>query len=292
MERFTWEHLPETTHRAFEREFGKVHTTSTTPAGLTVGVAARVETADTTVFVKAVPRRSPAFLDYARERAVGQAIATTVPAPRLLWSHQDSWLTLVFEYIPGRQVDLSRDADAVMAALRTMREPLRSSPVAELRPITHKLDVFLAGARETVVSELQLLDHRDSYRVVLDDADLADFQGTALVHADPAASNLIHDGTSVWVVDWALSSVGAPWVDVALLIPPLIAAGYSPPNAQAWAEEHPDWAEAPTRAVDLLAVTRMLFLLGKIHAGPSWLAHGRRKALPAHQAWARYRLGV
>ncbi|OLT27417.1 hypothetical protein BJF83_02345 [Nocardiopsis sp. CNR-923] len=290
MRRFTWAHLPDPAKTAFEAEFGRVRHTTTTPPGLTIGIASRVETERHTVFVKAVPIRSPALPGYRRERAVAEALPAGVPAPRILWVCEGGWLTLVFEYVEGRHVDLASDALAVMRTLTDMRDRLDPSPVPGMRSIDEKLSAFLAAARAALDGPAEEIADVDAYADVVERADLAAFTGTALLHADLTSGNLIHDGDRVWVLDWALSSLGAPWVDVALMVPRLTEAGFSPPEAERWASEHPDWRTAPAHALDLLAVLRPLFLVEKIRTGPSWLADGRREALRSHEAWARHRL--
>lgn len=292
MERFSWSRLPEPARCAFEAEFGRVRAVTTTPPGLSVGIASRVEAEHATVFVKALPLRSPALPDLEREHAVARVLPTAVPAPRLRWSSRGSWLALAFDHIDGRHVDLSRDATAVMAALSAMCEVLRPAPLAGLRPIGEKFGAMLDAARAGAHHPAERSAEAAAFRAVLEGADLEGFAGDSLLHADPAVSNLLTDGTGVYLVDWALTSRGAAWVDAALLIPGLIRAGHSPARAEAWARTHPDWDAAPAAALDLLAVLRPLFLLDKIRSGPAWLAEQRRAALPAYRAWARHRLGL
>ncbi|MFC4565042.1 phosphotransferase family protein [Nocardiopsis mangrovi] len=288
MKRFTWERLPEPARDAFEAEFGRVIATSTTPAGLTVGIASRISTERTTVFVKAVPRRSPAIGDYRRERVVLEALPAAVPAPQLLWVSDAGWLTLAVEHVEGRHADLSADATAVMGALALMRDVLTPTPVdvPRLTDDGEKLSAILAGAREA--AEVPV-----AYRKVLDGADLSLFDGDALVHGDLVPSNLLvtEDGR-VSVVDWAMAGRGPAWLDAALLITPLIAAGYSPADAEEWAAGHPEWSAAPPAALDALAVMQVVFFAEKAERGPEWLRDDRRASLWAHDAWARHRIGV
>ncbi|WP_046472448.1 aminoglycoside phosphotransferase family protein [Allosalinactinospora lopnorensis] len=286
MDRFTWAHLPEPARTAFEAEFGRVRLTTTTPAGLTVGIASIVETESTAVFVKAIPARSPAAASYRRELAV--AAARPKSAPRLLWVSDAGWITLVWEYVSGRHVDLARDADEVIAALvATGRCPVDLPPVTDE---DEKVAVLLAAARRTVADPPSDLEHIDLYSRAITRVSEDDFAGGALVHADPAISNMIATTDGVRLVDWALAARGPAWLDSALLIAPMIEAGYSPAAAEAWAAQYPAWAHAPPRALDAIAVARFLFLAEKADNGPEWLAEGRRRALWSHQAWAEHRI--
>ncbi|CAM3773432.1 phosphotransferase [Nocardiopsis rhodophaea] len=290
MKRLTWAHLPDPARSAFEAEFGQVLTTSTTPPGLTVGIASRVETERRTVFVKALPAVSPAFPDLDRERIVGEALPESLPAPRLRWSSTNGWLVLAFDYVRGRRVDLTRDSAAVMTSLMAVSRLLRSSPLPSLRPISEKIGALMEGAHAAVDSRPEQIADVDVYKAVLEKADLTSFEGDSLLHADPALSNLIFDGSQVLFVDWALASNGAAWIDTGLLIPALIESGFTPPEAEKWAAQHPAWSLAPPDTLDVLSVIRPLFILNKIQAGPDWLAERRRATLAAHEAWARHRL--
>lgn len=148
----------------------------------------------------------------------------------------------------------------------------------------------MEGAHAAVDSRPEQIADVDVYKAVLEKADLTSFEGDSLLHADPALSNLIFDGSQVLFVDWALASNGAAWIDTGLLIPALIESGFTPPEAEKWAAQHPAWSLAPPDTLDVLSVIRPLFILNKIQAGPDWLAERRRATLAAHEAWARHRL--
>ncbi|MFW5418445.1 phosphotransferase [Nocardiopsis sp. CNT-189] len=294
MERFQWEDLPDTSQRAFTARFGRVLHTRGAPPGLSPGVAARITAAGGPVFLKAVPVRSPAAGDYRREREVVPTLPAGVPAARLLWDHEDDrWLLLAFACIDARPADLSPggDAGAVMGSLAGMGPLLEVCPVPGLRPIAAKIGSFAERARALLADPPAELADAAVHEKALEEMDLSDFSGSALVHADPHPGNILVavDGRVVWV-DWALSARAAPWVDAALLVPRLIAAGWPPAEAEAWAARHPAWAKAPAPALTGLASVRALFSLERALHGPARLAGGRRKAVEPLLAWFHHRL--
>ena len=81
-----------------------------------------------------------------------------------------------------------------------------------------------------------------------------DSRGATLVHGDLRADNvLMTDGGAV-LVDWAFAGCGAPWLDLAALVPQLILAGHTPSDAEQWLARLPDWQDAPPLAVTSYAV--------------------------------------
>src|SRR5579859_1327545 len=107
--RIVWSEIPASVRAAVEARLGSqiVHITSYL-TGFSPGVAARLLSADRRhVFVKAVgPKPNPDVpAIHRREARITSLLPPTVPAPRLLWTYDDSetgWVVLVFEDIPGR----------------------------------------------------------------------------------------------------------------------------------------------------------------------------------------------
>ncbi|MEU9835589.1 hypothetical protein AB0D67_28985 [Streptosporangium sp. NPDC048047] len=91
------------------------------------------------------------------------------------------------------------------------------------------------------------------------------------------------------IVDWSMACQGAPWADIALLIPRLIDAGHTPEQAEQAATRLPTWGAAPTGGVTALAATRALFAERLATSGPELLRPKRRQMAAACRAWVEYR---
>ncbi|MFF0249901.1 phosphotransferase [Streptosporangium sandarakinum] len=118
---------------------------------------------------------------------------------------------------------------------------------------------------------------------------MEDITGQVLLHADLHAGNLLAQASRVRIVDWPMACQGAPWVDIALLIPRLIDADHTPEQAEQAAARLPAWGAAPTGAVTALAATRTLFAERLTTAGPELLRPKRRRMAAAYRAWVEYR---
>jgi len=116
-----------------------------------------------------------------------------------------------------------------------------------------------------------------------------EFEGATLLHADLHAGNLLIDGTRCQIVDWSMACRGAPWVDVAFLLPRLIDAGHTPAEAEDVAARVPAWGAAPGDAVTALAATRALFATRMADVGPAHLQAKRLRTAAACRAWVEYR---
>ena len=61
--------------------------------------------------------------------------------------------------------------------------------------------------------------------------------GDALVHGDLRADNIILDGPRTWIIDWPHAARGAPWADLAFMLPSVAMQGGGDPQAIFW--RHP-----------------------------------------------------
>ncbi|MET8382941.1 hypothetical protein ABZV14_08065 [Streptosporangium canum] len=130
-----WGDLPGEVRDELRTECGSIQRATSLPAGLTGGLAARLDTPRGPVFVKALPADSPPAPLYQRERHVGAVLPESVPAPRMLWSgHTSGWIALLFEHVAvQREVDLgpaSSDLGDVMDIVRVLGEALTPNPGA------------------------------------------------------------------------------------------------------------------------------------------------------------------
>jgi aminoglycoside phosphotransferase (APT) family kinase protein len=213
------------------------------PGGFSPGVAARLRTSGgRRVFVKAAgPEPNPDTADmHRREAEVVGALPREVPAPRLLWSHdEDGWILLVFEDVDGRNPEepwRPEELDRVLDALERLADLLSPSPLPPSsvggpggwnvvagghwaragRERPDRLDGWSSRHLEGLV-ELEA------------DAALA-AAGNTLLHLDLRADNVLLTPDGVAVVDWPHARVGAAWVDLLFFAPSVAMQGGPPPE--------------------------------------------------------------
>ncbi|WP_055477528.1 phosphotransferase family protein [Sphaerimonospora mesophila] len=292
MRRWQWDDLPPTARAAVEDRFGTVTSAWSAEAGLTVGVAARLHAQAGSLFLKAVPVRSPALHHYDREQQANLLLPEKVPAPRMLWSgHAAGWLMLLFEYVAGREADLtpgSPDIPAVLDAVAGLGEALTPCPWQEAPSIEGKI-LGMRGYADKL-----LADPRDAgiglCASALDLLDVEALTGDTLLHADLHAENVLITPTRARIIDWSLACRGAAWVDAVWLVPRLIAAGHTPREAEHQvAARVPAWHAAPATTVTGLAGLRTLFSTYMAINGPEHLRARRTTAAAAARAWVEYR---
>ena len=222
-------------------------------SGFSPGFAAVLELADGRgVFVKAVSaEQNPASPDLARaEIRVASGLPPSVPAPRLLWSDDDGdWVLLGFEVVHGRSPEIPWQADdleAVLAALDVLggTEPLAGHA---LLPAHDQLGEAFTGWRSLAAMDREPQDalveqagslgtwarsHIDELVEWEADA-LRAMAGTALVHGDLRADNILIDPDHFRVafIDWPHACVGAPWLDLAFMLPSVAMQGGGDPHA-------------------------------------------------------------
>jgi hypothetical protein len=138
--RRTWDQLPESVQRLVETECGsRVVSATSMTSGFTPGFASilTLEAGDQ-VFVKAAGRIDddrhgwPITGSYREEARKRAALPDELPAPRLIWSHDDGeWIVIGFEYVSGhlpRRPWASVELDIVIATLTYMAELLDPVP--------------------------------------------------------------------------------------------------------------------------------------------------------------------
>jgi len=252
-QRLDWRDLPRHVRaRIAELAGSQVTAEISATSGFSPGFAAVLELADGRgVFVKAVSaEQNPVSPHLARaEIRVSRALPPQVPAPPLLWSSDDDdWVILGFEVVHGRSPELPwkpEDLRAVADALGALAdaEPL---PGHQLPRTDDQLVDDFTGWRK-----LHALDAESQARY----ADLAGepgrwalenleqlvrweqdalrvCAGDALVHGDLRADNSFIDPDHqhrVWIIDWPHASVGAPWLDLAFMLPSVALQGGGDP---------------------------------------------------------------
>ncbi|WP_307871341.1 phosphotransferase [Micromonospora sp. M61] len=147
-------------------------------------------------------------------------------SPAVEWHFEaGGWLVVGFEHCDGPHADLSPD-----------------SP-----------DLNLLGEALTVLGETPAPDvPLFSPKARLGFAHPA-MDGDRLAHTDLGPANLIVTPRGLRIVDWAMATKAAPWVELAMLTPWLISAGHAPAQAEQWLSRHPAWGLTDPEVLDYFA---------------------------------------
>jgi aminoglycoside phosphotransferase (APT) family kinase protein len=269
--RLPWPSVPTELRDAVEERLGsRVVEAVTQPGGFSPGVAARLRLVNgERAFVKAVgPAPNPDSPDIHRAEArIAASLPDRTPAPRLLGSFdQDGWVVLLFEDVEGTmpaQPWVPGELSRVLDALGDLAESLTPTPV-DAPPVAVRFDDQFHGWRrlaDTYSRGEDTLAGLDPWarRHLMDLAALeagwtTAAEGTALVHADLRADNLLLTHDRVLVVDWPWACVAAPWFDLLAMLPSVRMQG-GPPSETIF-DDHP-----VAKAADPDAVTTVLAAL-------------------------------
>ncbi len=251
-QRLDWRDLPRHVRaRISELAGASVSAETDATSGFSPGFAAVLELADgRDVFVKAVsPDQNPHSPELARaEIRNAAALPPEVPAPRLLWSDDDGeWVVLGFEVVHGRSPELPWRPDDLGEVLATIGRLADAEPVVghALPRTDDRLADDFQGWRRLAAgpgSDLDALvrdggdlgqwavEHLERL-VLLEQDSLPACAGDALVHGDLRADNVMidYDRGRVWLIDWPHASVGAPWLDLAFMLPSVALQGGGEP---------------------------------------------------------------
>ncbi|MEU8239405.1 phosphotransferase [Actinoplanes missouriensis] len=222
--RIDWTALPEAVTTEIADRVGGTHVTPAT-TGDHAEIAATVTGTNCRVFVKAASTdfgvRSLRF-----ELRVSEAISGPL-SPAVLWHFEaDDWLVVGYEHCEGPHADLSP-----------------GSP-----------DLGLLGEALTVLGETPAPDvplFSPKARLGFEHPTMG---GDTLVHTDLGPANLIVTQRGLRIVDWAMATKAAPWVELAMLTPWLISAGHTPEQADGWLARHRAWRSADPEVLDYFAM--------------------------------------
>ncbi|MFF7979781.1 hypothetical protein ACFZDK_11685 [Streptomyces sp. NPDC007901] len=91
----------------------------------------------------------------------------------------------------------------------------------------------------------------------------------------------------VWAVDRAWPTRGAGFIEPALLVLQLIAAGHTPDGAERWAQQVPAWRQAAPREVDAFAAANLRMYRAAVRrkSDADWL----KAMVDTCQAWTGHR---
>jgi serine/threonine protein kinase len=239
------------------------------PGGFSPGFASRLRLADgRRVFVKAMdvdtwPGEAPT---YQAEARIAAALPLIIAAPRFLGTFDDSrWIVLAFEDIDGEepvQPWNHTDLDRVLAALDQLSTAGTPSPVA--LPHSHPR---LGGWAE-VASDGSCLERLPEYSpwaadnisllIQLEEEGLQAAQGPSLVHFDLYPHNILLTPKRVVLVDWPHARLGAPIVDLVIVLSSAAAVGIDP---EPILHHHAASAEHDPRSIDAVVAAQAGFCL-------------------------------
>ncbi|WP_240641430.1 phosphotransferase family protein [Nocardioides ferulae] len=228
--RLEWSFLPPHLRAEVERRCGSpVVAADSRQAGFTPGFASVLHCADgSRHFVKAASVKAQrAFAEAYREEARKlAALPDTVPAPRLLWTHDaDDWVVLGIEHVESRAPQrpwTAADLEATLDALEVVAESLTPPPAALRLPPMSEEFADWPGLWDRLRDSPPDLPHLAER---LEDAAAlaARFPevcgGSTLVHTDVRDDNVLVDDTGrVQLCDWNWPVLGADWVDTVMAL--------------------------------------------------------------------------
>ncbi|MCA2216286.1 phosphotransferase [Jidongwangia harbinensis] len=250
--RSDWTALPDAVLTAIAERAGGTHATPAL-SGDHAEIAATVTGDKGKVFVKAASSdlgvRSLRY-ELLASKAINQSYA-----PAIEWDFEtDGWLVVGFEHVDGPHADLSPaspDLDLLEATLKQLQE----TPAPGGRPW------FSPAARLGFTHPAM--------------------DGDTLVHTDLSPTNLIVSPHGLRLVDWAFATKAAPWVELALLVPWLIASGHTPQQAEQWLARRPAWGATNPQILDEFAsrnaakwsIKAQQSTAGWIHDLAHWTGH-------------------
>jgi hypothetical protein len=243
-------------------DLGEVHRTA---RGFSSDLTAVVECEKGRFFVKAMRNRPGGRRDsIVREALINPYVVPVSPA--LQWRAEDGeWIALGFEAVAGRSSMFEPDSPDLPGIVSVL------SRIGEL----------------TVPQVAEEWAETRWNRFTDDAADAALFEGGALLHTDINPSNLMIGDRTAWAVDWSWPTRGAAFIDPAILVLQLVAAGHSPASAESWAAHCPAWVNAEPKAIDAFALANLHMYehLAQRKPDASWLA----AMTTAARSWVNHR---
>ena len=255
-----WGGVPFVVQIVLEQRLGtQVANSTSQTSGFAAGLASRLELTDGgRVFVKGVPAGHPMVRSYHAEAYAAAALPEGTPAPLLLGTIDDEWFLLVFEDVDGEQPDLRPDSPDVPALLRTidaMHTILTPCPLPALRTVDAALGAQLSGwahLSRRPPHDLDLWARRNLDKLAAMESAWRPWSaGNTMLHMDLRPDNVLirRDDRRAMIVDWAHAAKGAPWLELANLVPHLIVAGHSPTEAERAVLHGPAMAGVPAWAI-------------------------------------------
>jgi aminoglycoside phosphotransferase len=262
--RLRWDDLPAEIRAAIEHGLGvTVEGAESRQGGFSPGLASALTLDDgRRVFVKACSFARNAFspLMLRREAEVLPQLPAAVPAPRVIWHHDDGeWVILAADMIEGRMPDARRFLQ-VAGALPDLLTP---APFAAVSVAEEYADEF---QQWSTLPEDWAPDRRAEL-VALEAGWAEASGGDTLLHGDLRPDNVVATADTFAVVDWSSVVVGVRWFDLLMALPSIAMSGGGDPE-QLWSVQHfwlahPLDQQADPEAVDAVLAAAAGFFLGR-----------------------------
>ncbi len=183
-----------------------------------------------------------------------------IPSPRFAWAHSDEdWVVLTYEAVEGRRPETPWATQELARMLTAVTQLGRTTGAREiaLAPTGSVLATLATGWRAMSARPTDTLDQWVGPWAATHLETLADLErsvlvaceGESFVHGDICADNVLLTNDDVFLVDWATVTRGARWLDLAMLLPTVLAQGvrglFSPVRVTSSAQEVTvagDWA--------------------------------------------------
>lgn len=303
----TWPQLPLGVREHVEAECGwPVVRWTSHDGGFSPGPALSLESAaGESLFIKAADgalNAESARLNR-REAEIAALLPIEVPTPRFRWSSEvEGWVILAFDAVQGRsprtpwRSEELRAAGELLGEIAATDAPAGLIPIGEQARFDHWRD--LAGG-----SSAEQEDGLASYGPWLSGARerLAHLEakwipaasGTALVHHDFRADNVLLTSAGALVVDWPHAVAGAEFCDLVGWLPALFLEG-GPPPQEMLAAHSVGRAADPDAVTAYLAAIAGYFVLNSLQPAPPGIPHLRafqRAQGEVCLTWLEQRLG-
>lgn len=307
--RLVWADLPDgVAHLVQDRLGEQVVGSLSHDGGYSPGLASTLMLASgERVFVKAVGEELNAFAVelYRREAAVAPLLDERVPAPAFRWNAETSiggqdWVALAFDAADGPGPGEPWTADGTAAAvdladrIGDLEAPAGLPRFAD-EPFRHWHDVAADPKLRAGIASLDpwAAQQVERLRALADDRPAA-VAGTALMHGDLRADNMVTLAGAAAAVDWPSAATAAPWVDLVCMLPSMMLEGAGPAEELLARSRH--GAAADADAVNaLLAALAGYFLSSSLQPPPPGIPHVRsfqREQGLVCTRWLRDRLGA
>lgn len=260
--------------------------------GLTPGLASRVVLADgRRAFLKAAGahRGVTETEKLRREAQVLRVLPPGAPAPRLLGVYDDGrWTAIASTDVGGRPPGApwtSTDLERVLTAVSECAAATTPAPLAGPRFVVDWAADFtgwrqLLGSPSAALDLAAALPADLAHRVAGDLPELAHLEagwsvgadGDTLLHGDLRADNILLTDERVWFVDWPSACVGAPWLDLVLLLPSIAAAGPDGFDPDAVVGTHPLTRDVVPASITATVAALAGFLVTVGLEPPPWYA--------------------